>query len=258
MLDFDAKTTRILDDGYQGSDVSRRRLTNLACLAAIPGETIADIGCGTGLLTLDLARAVGDAGRVIAIEPSQEMRSACEKRCGDRTNVTILDGTVENLPLEDQSIDRAISLQVFEYVNNIETALLEAGRTLKAGGRLVIGDLHWDSHIWHADNIDRMMRMLRIWDSHLVERRVPALLSPILRKTGFEVESIVPEVCQDTVFRADGLARMMMHLISAYAKQNDFIDSAEIDAWQAEQHKLAAEGRFFFAITHYVVSARKI
>ena len=258
MLQFDAKTAQILDDGYQGSDVTRRRLTNLMELAPAPGETIADIGCGTGLLTHDLARAVGETGRVIGIDPSAEMRSACEKRCRDRTNVQVVEGTVEALPLDDNSVDRAASLQVFEYVSDIGAALKEVSRVLRPGGRIVVGDLHWDSHIWHADNIERMTHMLHIWDKHLTERRVPALLSPLLRQAGFEVESIVPELCQDTVFRADGLAQLMTHLISAYAQQNDLADPNEIEAWISEQQKMAAEGRFFFAITHYVVSARKL
>jgi arsenite methyltransferase len=256
MLQFDAKTTQILDDGYQGSDVTRRRLANLRELAPEPGETIVDIGCGTGLLTLDLARAVGGTGNVIGIDPSAEMRSVCEKRCSDRTNVEIIEGTVESLPLEDNSVDGAVSLQVFEYVSDIAAALKEVSRVLRPGGRLVVGDFHWDSHIWHSDNIERMTHILRIWDQHLTERRVPALLSPLLRQAGFEVVSIVPELFQDTVFRADGLAQMLTHLISAYAHQNELADPNEIKAWISEQQEMAAEGRFFFAITHYVVSAR--
>lgn len=257
MLQFDAKIAQILDDGYQGSDVTRRRLTNLMELAPAPGDTIVDIGCGTGLLTLDLARAVGQTGSVIGVDPSIEMRSACEKRCGDRPNVQVVDGTVETLPLDDSSVDRAISVQVFEYVRDISIALEEVNRVLRPSGRIVIGDLHWDSHIWHADNTERMTHMLSIWDKHLTERRVPAILPAMLRQAGFEIESIVPELCHDTIFRSDGLARLMTHLISEYARQNDLADANEIEAWISEQHKMATEGRFFFAITHYVVSARK-
>jgi arsenite methyltransferase len=258
MLQFDAETARILDDGYKGSDIARRRLANLTELAPEPGDTIADIGAGTGLLTLDLARAVGETGSVIAIDPSAEMRAAATARCADRTNVRIVEGAVDALPLEDESVDRAISLQVFEYLDDIPAALAEVRRALRPGGRLVIGDLHWDSHVWHADDRDRMTRMLRLWDRHLVERCVPALLPPLLRDAGFAVEAVTPELCQDTVFRADGLARLMTHLIRAYVRQNALADPDEVEAWISEQNRMAAEGRFFFAITHYVVSARRL
>ncbi|HRY24709.1 MAG TPA: hypothetical protein P5558_10125 [Geminicoccaceae bacterium] len=102
-----------------------------------------------------------------------------------------------------------------------------------------------------------MGRMLRLWDRHLVERRVPALLPPLLRAAGFEVEAIVPELCQDNIFRADGLARLMTHLIGAYVGENDLAEPRDVGAWIAEQQRMAEEGRFFFAITHYVVAARK-
>jgi arsenite methyltransferase len=97
--------------------------------------------------------------------------------------------------------------------------------------------------------------MLRIWDRHVTHRNTPALLSPLLRAAGFTVETVIPELCHDTTFRSDGLAMLMTHLIRAYAGQNRLATESEIEAWVAEQHRMAAEGSFFFAITHYVVVA---
>jgi arsenite methyltransferase len=257
MLQFDAETARILDDGYQGGDIQRRRLANIAGLAPERGDAIADIGAGTGLLALDLSRAVGDDGTVVAIDPSREMRAATATRCAGRGNVRILEGTAGALPLDDASIERAVSLQVFEYLEDIPAALTEIRRVLRPGGRLAIGDLHWDSHVWHADDTARMDRMLRIWDRHLTHRDTPALLPPLLRAAGFTVEAVLPELCHDTTFRADGLAMLMIHLIRAYAGQNRLATEDEIDAWADEQRRMAEAGRFFFAITHYVVVASR-
>lgn len=257
MLRFDAETARILDNGYQGGDIQRRRLANIAALAPERGDVIADIGAGTGLLALDLSRAVGDEGTVIAIDPSPEMRAATAARCAGRANVRIVEGRADALPLDDASIDRAVSLQVFEYLEDIPAALSEIGRALRPGGRLAIGDLHWDSHVWHADDRARMDRMLRIWDRHLTHRDTPALLPPLLRAAGFTVEAVLPELCHDSTFRPDGLAMLMTHLIRAYAAQNHLATQDEIDAWADEQRRLATEGRFFFAITHYVVVASR-
>lgn len=257
MLQFDAKTASILDDGYQGSDIVRRRLANLAALAPRAGDVVADVGAGTGLLTLELSRAIGETGRVLAIDPSAQMRAAAAERCAGRRNVEVVDGNVYALPLDEESVDRAVALQVFEYLDDLPAALAEIRRCLRAGGRLVVGDLHWDSHVWHADDQDRMDRMLRLWDRHLVERRVPAVLPPLLRRAGFEVDDVTPELCHDDVFRSDGLARLMTHLICAYVEQGGLADADEVRAWVAEQERMASEGRFFFAITHYVISATR-
>lgn len=257
MLQFDAETARILDDGYQGGDIARRRLATLEALAPEAGDTVADIGAGTGLLALDLARAVGETGSVIAIDPSAEMRAAATARCADRGNVQVVEGLVDALPVASGDVDRAAALQVFEYLDDIPAALADIHRVLRPGGRVAIGDLHWDSHVWHADDRERMTRMLRLWDRHLVERCVPAILPPLLRDAGFAVEAVTPVLCQDLVFRADGLARLMTFLIRAYARQNALAEPDEVEAWIDEQHRMAREGRFFFAITHYVVSARK-
>lgn len=81
VLNFDAEVTRIFNNAYQGADLTRRRQASFDALQPKPGEKIIDIGCGNGLLTVELARAVGPAGRVIGVDPSNDMRSAGEKRC---------------------------------------------------------------------------------------------------------------------------------------------------------------------------------
>ena len=156
MLQFDADTSRLLENAYRGSDVVKRRLATLEVLAPRAGETIVDVGSGLGHLTIELSRAVGDAGKVIGVDPSVDMRKAAASQCEGLPNVRILDGTAAALPLDDTSADRAASLQVFEYLSDIPAALVEIRRVLRPGGRLVVGDMHWDSWIWHSDEPERM------------------------------------------------------------------------------------------------------
>lgn len=82
----------------------RRRLTNLEMLAPAAGETIADIGCGPGLLTLDLSRALGTTGSVIGLAPSDCMRETAQSRCAKRSKVMIMSGTVTGIPLADSGL----------------------------------------------------------------------------------------------------------------------------------------------------------
>lgn len=257
MLEFDAATAQLLDTVYQGADVTRRRQASFDALRPRPGETILDIGCGNGLLTAELARAVGLNGRVVGVDPSSDMRQSAIKRCNEFSWVDIVEGSDSQLPVESETIDKAVSVQVFEYLSDIPGAVNEVYRALRPGGKLVVGDIHFDSLIWHSNSPDRMARMVAAWDNHFVERTVPALLPPILEKAGLSVESVAPITICDHRLKPDGLANMMMILMENYAVSNGYLSQEEAGEWAAEQRDLAADGRFFFSVTHFVVSATK-
>ncbi|MBZ0261545.1 MAG: methyltransferase domain-containing protein [Hyphomicrobiales bacterium] len=257
MLEFDAETSRLLDIAYQGADITRRRQASFDALQPKPGETVLDIGCGNGLLLLELARAVGPGGQVIGIDPSEDMRKSAENRCHDVKWVEIVDGTACMLPVESGTADKAVSVQVFEYLDNIPGAAREAFRTLRPGGRLVVGDIHFDSLVWFSDHPGRMARMIAAWDNHLIERGVPAILPSILLNVGFVLEDVRPITFCDPDLKPDGLANMMIRLMERYAVANGHLLSGEAQEWAEEQQSLAKAGRFFFSITHFVVCARK-
>ncbi|MGH1352113.1 MAG: methyltransferase domain-containing protein [Methyloligellaceae bacterium] len=258
MLEFDAKTGAILEDAYQGSDIVKRRMLNLDALSPKAGETIADLGCGPGFMTMELSRAVGPDGKVIGIDPAADMRKTASERCAGRDNVRIESGTVLELPLSDSSIDKAVSVQVFEYVDDIPSALREVHRVLRPEGLVVIGDMHWDTLVWHSEDPERMERVIKAWDAHFVERRVPAILPNLMRENGFTVETITPLTFMDTSFRADGMAKMLFYMAQQFVLNNNLLEPAEVEAWAEEQLALAEQGKFFFSFTHIVVTGRKV
>lgn len=257
MLQFDSETTALLDLAYQGADVTRRRRASFDAVKPQAGDVILDIGCGSGLLTAELARGVGPTGKVVGVDPSPDMLSAARKRCAEFGWVDLVEGVVDPMPVPDASADKAVSLQVFEYLDDLPGACAELFRVLRPGGRVAIGDWHWDTFAWHSDDPDRMARMMAAWDRHLVNRCIPADLPPVMRAAGLVVEDVVHVPYTDHTMRADGVARMMVILMERYAVQNDLAPADEAAAWAQEQHDLAAEGRFFFALTHFVVVARK-
>ena len=102
------------------------------------GWTIGDLGCGTGSLTQALAPFVG---RVIAIDASAAMLRSARARVGEMTNVEIRRGDLEELPVEDASLDAAFLVLVLPYVAEPGRVLAEAVRVLRPGGRLLVTDL---------------------------------------------------------------------------------------------------------------------
>lgn len=257
MLQFDARTRRIIDFSYAGSDVTDRRLLSFRALDPRPGETILDLGCGQGLLTADVARAVGDDGHVTGVDPSPDMRDGAVATCTDFPAVTIADGDAHAIPAPDARYDKAVSLQVLEYVPDMPAALTELHRVLRPGGRVVIGDTAWSSFCMHTTHPARMARMRASWDRHLAHPDLPAQLPGYLSEAGFPLDRVVPMTYTDTVLRTDGMGRMLLHLMASYAARNDHLSPAEVTDWQTEQTKLAHQGRFFFALSHFAFVAHR-
>ena len=115
------------------------RFTTAALLALIPAEfVVADLGCGTGPLTAELARHVA---KVIAVDNSNAMLKAAQKRVEGYDNVDLRRGDLEALPIDDNTCDAAMMVLVLTYVATPEAALREMARILKPGGKAVLIDL---------------------------------------------------------------------------------------------------------------------
>lgn len=257
MLAFDKETTKLLEIAYLGGDVTRRRRKALDALYLSKGDTVVDIGCGNGLLTEEMARAVGPTGRVIGVEPSKDMRALASVRCAAFPSVEIEDGFADALPLQDGEADKAVAVQVLEYLSDIPSAIREAHRVLRVGGRFVAVDTGCKTLDWFSDDVNRMQRVLAAWDHHYTEARVAAQWPKLVQDAGFSAIEVAPFTFCDVTLRPDGIAFMMMHLMSRYAAENDHMTEAETTAWFDEQIDLANQGRFFFSLTYYRMSAIK-
>ena len=258
MLQFDEETTKLLEIAYQGGDVTRRRRKAFDSLHLSGGDMVVDIGCGNGLLTEEIARAVGQTGRVVGVDPSQDMRAPASARCAAYPSVQIVDGFADALPLKDGAADKAVAVQVLEYLPDIAAAIREAHRVLRVGGRFVAVDTGCGTLDWFSEDPARMDRVQAAWDHHYTEARVAALWSKLTRDAGFTAIELEPFTFCDTTMRPDGIAFMLMHLMSRYAAENDHMAEAETKAWFDEQVNLARQGRFFFSLTYYRMSAVKL
>jgi len=110
----------------------------LAHLGLSGGESVLEIGCGTGALTLPLAAAVGEHGRVVAVDISEPMLGLARQRVGERglNNVALNLGDAQVFAFEPAAFDLATSRMGVMFFADPAAAFRNIKRALKPGGRL--------------------------------------------------------------------------------------------------------------------------
>jgi len=111
----------------------------LARLGVTGGESVLEIGCGTGALTVPVAAAIGEGGRLVAIDISEPMLEAARHRIGERglSNVTLLHGDAQVFSFEPAVFDLATSRMGVMFFADPAAAFRNIGSALRPGGRLV-------------------------------------------------------------------------------------------------------------------------
>lgn len=160
---------------------------------------IVDAGCGPGLWTSLLARAIGSSGHIIGVDISPEALVTAQRRSADkwyRHMVQYKRGTMEQLPVKYGQADIIFSANVSQYLPDPIATFASMGPYLKQGGRLVVKDL--DFGTLRFSNVDaglqaRVLQARERWERVRVDHGlafedswVGSKLAGYMRAAGFE------------------------------------------------------------------------
>ena len=177
------------------------------------------------------------------------------ERAADSAPVTLTAGDACALAFADGSFDAVTATQVYEYVADMPTALGEAHRVLRAGGRLLILDTDWDSLVWHSSDRERMQRVLAVWDEHLVDPHLPRRLTRLLEDAGFTVTSRTAIPLLNAGYDANTFSAGMIGFIKAFVAGRNGLSESEATAWADDLMALGSD--YFFSLNRYQFLAVK-
>lgn len=133
--------TRILE--AESREIVQRRGEIVAAIGLKKGEDVGDIGAGTGLLSFEMAEAVGKRGRVYAVDIVPEFLERIRKRVEARglSNVTVVLGEEKGTGLAAATLDVAFMCDTYHHLEYPAAYMRSVFETLRPGSRLVLVDM---------------------------------------------------------------------------------------------------------------------
>ena len=161
------------------------------------------------------------------------------------------------MPFDDESFDAVISTQVYEYVHDITSALREAVRVLRPGGRLLVVATDWESSVWSNSNEARMASVLEAWREHGADSRLPRKLPKLLREAGLKLDPIAVIPIINIEYDPNNYSYSMIQLMGKFAVGRQQLTAQDVEDWAEDLKTFGERGEYFFSVNRYVFVARK-
>ena len=160
-----------------------------AMIELLPGQTVLDLGSGGGIDVLLSAKRVGPTGRVYGLDMTDDMLALAREnqRKAGATNVEFLKGSIESIPLPDNTVDVIISNCVINLSADKDQVLREAFRVLKPGGRFAVSDV-----VTRGQVPEQLRRDMLLWVGCIAGALEENEYHSKLKAAGFEQASIEP------------------------------------------------------------------
>lgn len=255
---FEEAEARELERSYLSREIVQQRIKTLEALAPKRGEQILDIGCGPGLLTYDIAQAVGKSGRVAGVDISDDVLALARKRCMDFSNVALDKQDVVQLNYVDHKFDAVVCTQVLLYVGDVMRALSEMHRVIKPGGRIVIIETDWRGCVLNSSNFQLTEQIIHAWDCSVPSPNLPVRLSSMLSDQEFSGIHIQAVPILTTNAAPGGYSSNMAQWFARAAVNQKVVTEEQARNWLEDLNEKYRRDQYFFCVNRFLFSAVKV
>lgn len=216
------------------------------------GHAVADYGCGPGALSIELARRVGESGKVLALDINREFLQQTQmfaERAGfaQRVDTKLMED--DRIPTADNSLDRVVCKNVLEYVPNPEATIREFHRVLRGGGVAHVIDSDWGAIVLEPLG----ERFTRIMSAASVAFRTPLIgrkLYGLFRQAGFKDIRVQVLAGADTT----GGMRAVLRNMTSYARVSDQLEETELEAFLEDVDRAVDEQTYLALLPQFLVT----
>jgi ubiquinone/menaquinone biosynthesis C-methylase UbiE len=231
----------------------------VAALDLRAGMSLLDVGSGPGQTTVELARRVGESGRVTAIDINAEFIATAAQRAqgaGVERRIEFVNREFPPLPFSDGSFERVWCKNVLEYVDSAEATIKEMARVAAKGGIVSAVDSDWEMIALEVgpeaqERSDRIIRKAR--EIAIKEPRIGRRLHGLFRAAGLEGVKVAIMTGADT----RGAAVAMQRASFARYAIDAGVAQGEVEAWLKDIDHAIAWGRYLFVLPQFVVTGIK-
>jgi SAM-dependent methyltransferase len=241
----------------RGAQPHQRRLRRgfLAFAGIAPGARVLDVGCGTGVVTRELAARVGPRGGVVGVDPSRAfVREARRRTRGARVRFRVGDGA--DLPFRDRTFDAAVAVTVLLHVARSDRVLAEMCRVVRPGGTVAVLDQDFGTFV--LDLPDRALTRRVVdghaeryyanpWSGRSLLRQLRAAGLAGVRGRAFAV--VEP--------RYDEYVRSLLSRRVQLAAKWRLVTRVEERRWLAAADEAGSRGDFYMSLNYYAAAGRR-
>jgi ubiquinone/menaquinone biosynthesis C-methylase UbiE len=222
------------------------------------GDRVLDVGCGTGVVTRDLAQRVGHEGHVVGIDPSTRLIEEAARRIEkndlkERIEFRCADGAA--LPFPDGSFDLVVASAVFGHIPNGPEVLAEMVRVARPAGTVVAFDHDIDTIVIDAADRNVTRRIVHAYcDRYFTSGWSGRELYAMFREAALEEIQVLPLMHTSTQF--EPYWKRMAERLSSVAVKTGVVSEQEAGVWRGDLERKGHEGRFFASRSYFCLRGR--